>query len=455
MALRLPLPLSCVILPNRAAMPPSADLPEERPAVPRLLPTCLVVLLLLFQATAAEAAGRNTGKYPLIAGTWQEADGILVAVAQHQERFVASCTYRNDDGVEVHWRAEGTISEDGEITASLVHARPEGYKSQTRTARLAPDGRTIYGHASWDDGGHDFAWTLKEPSGASESLDRHAFVPQDGKCLLVVGQDNPAFDAYVKATGVVPGGVMVYTSVHRVEGLDGFDRLLRKYPNCAFQIGLYMVGSLDKVAGGELDGNVRRLGKWIKSSRRPVYLRVGYEFDLPANGYEPEKYVEAFRHVRDKLDDQGVTNVAYVWHSFAAGSARIDDWYPGDDYVDWVAVSLFGRPNGQTARVAEFARQHGKPLMIAEATPRGLGTRRGRESWDGWFAPCFGFIDKYHVKAFCYVDWDWESQPMFRGQGWGDCRIEANGLVKARWLETTGSFLKSSGGLYEELGYRP
>jgi hypothetical protein len=435
-------------------MPVHADLPDERPPVPRLLPTCLVGLLLL-SASVAEASWRKTGKYPLIAGVWQEWDEIFVAVAQQKEKFAASCTYRNDDGAEVRWRAEGTISEDGEITASLVHTRPEGYKSQTRTARLAPDGKTIAGHAYWDDGGHDFAWTLKEPSAASASLDRHAFVPPDGKCLLVVGQDERSIDEYVRATGIVPGGVMVYTSVHRVEGLhDGFDRLLRKYPNCAFQVGLYMVGSLDKVAGGELDDNIGRLGNWIKSSRRPVYLRVGYEFDLSENRYEPEKYRNAFRHVRDKLDDQGTTNVAYVWHSFAAGSSRIEDWYPGDDYVDWVAVSLFGRPNGQTARVAKFAGEHGKPLMIAESTPRGLGTGKGEESWDKWFAPCFRFIDKYDVRAFCYIDWDWESQPMFRGQGWGDCRIEANEVVKTRWLEATGFFLKSSGPLYGQLGYQ-
>ena len=124
---------------------------------------------------------------------------------------------------------------------------------------------------------------------------------------------------------------MVYTGVHDFGNVADFDYLLRKYPRCAFQVGLYMVGSLDRVIGGECDDNIRRLGEWIKSSRRPVYLRVGYEFDFPANKYEPGKYVKAFRHVHDKLDDQGVSNVAYVWHSFAAGSARIEDWYPGDE----------------------------------------------------------------------------------------------------------------------------
>ena len=415
----------------------------------------LVMLLLPLAAAVADAAWQMTGNYPLIAGTWQEWDGIFVHVAQHNDKFVAHCTYKNDGGVEVHWRAEGTIFENGDIKASLVHSRPDGYKSQTRTAKLDPDGKTITGHATWDDGGHDFTWTLKEPAGASKSLDRHTFVPPHGKCLLLVGQDNKSIDEYVAATGVVPGGVMIYTGVHDFGNVADFDYLLKKYPKCAFQVGLYMVDSLDKVVGGECDGNIRRLGEWIKRSHRPVYLRVGYEFDFPGNKYDPGKYVKAYQHVHDKLDDQGVTNVAYVWHSYAAGAPRIKDWYPGDQYVDWVAVSFFNQPVAQLVPVAEYAKRHGKPLMIAESTPRGLGTGKGQESWDKWFAGVFSFINQYHVKAFCYIDWDWESQPMFRGQGWGDCRIEINEAVKSRWLETTGSerFLKSSKRLPEELGY--
>ena len=422
---------------------------------PLLVSLVMLLVLLASSATAAEPAGRRTGKYPLIAGVWQEWDRIFVNIFQHHEKFVATCTYKNDEGVEVHWRAEGTISEDGDIKATLAHTRPDGYKSQTRTAKLDPDGKTITGHAAWDDGGHDFTWTLKEPAGVSRSLDRHAFVPPHGKCLLLVGQDNKSIDDYVAATGSVPGGVMVYTGVHDFGNVGDFDYLLKKYPKCAFQIGLYMVDSLDKVVNGECDDNIRRLGKWIKSSHRPVYLRVGYEFDFPGNKYDPGKYVKAFQHVHDKLDDQGVTNVAYVWHSFAAGALRIEDWYPGDGYVDWVAVSYFNQPVQQIVPAAEYTKRHGKPLMIAESTPRGLGTGKGQESWDKWFAAVFSFIDKYHVKAFCYIDWDWESQPMFRGQGWGDCRIETNETVKSRWLETTGSerFLKSSRGLFKELGY--
>jgi hypothetical protein len=63
---------------------------------------------------------------------------------------------------------------------------------------------------------------------------------------------------------------MVYTGVHDFGNVGDFDYLLKKYPRCAFQIGLYMVDSLDRVVNGECDDTIKRLGEWIKSSRRPV-----------------------------------------------------------------------------------------------------------------------------------------------------------------------------------------
>jgi hypothetical protein len=117
----------------------------------------------------ADATWRMAGEYPLIAGKWAEWEegGIFVTIQQTNGKFVTNCTYNNDQGVEVHWRAIGTISKDGEITANLDHTKPEGYASQVRTGKLDLDGNTIHGHANWDGGEHDFAWTLKEPHDAA------------------------------------------------------------------------------------------------------------------------------------------------------------------------------------------------------------------------------------------------------------------------------------------------
>ena len=121
-----------------------------------------------------------------------------------------------------------------------------------------------------------------------------------------------------------------------------------------------------------------------------MYLRVGYEFDYPDNHFDAVGYVKVFRRIHDLLSAEKVENVAYVWHSYGYGVTEdLLRWYPGDDYVDWFGVSFFGGEKAETrrkvdlamTRVAEFARRRNKPLMIAEATPRGIGVTHGEESW--------------------------------------------------------------------------
>jgi hypothetical protein len=90
-----------------------------------------------------------------------------------------------------------------------------------------------------------------------------------------------------------------------------------------------------------------------------------------------------------------------------------------------------------------FAGRRHKPLMIAEATPRRIGVTHGEESWRRWFAPCFEFIERNDVRAFYYINWDWESIPMFRGQGWGDTRIQMNEYVKSERLKETNPMLRT------------
>src|SRR5262249_55675085 len=159
----------------------------------------------------------------------------------------------------------------------------------------------------------------------------------------------------------------------------------------------------------KLDENIDKLGDWLKAAKRPVYLRVGYEFDLPENKYAPAGYVTAFRRIRDRVEARGATNVAYVWHSYAATASKTAaEWWPGDDVVDWVAVSFFWVKQSHLETIAKFAKQKDKPLMVAEATPRGIGTTKGRESWDGWFVPFFRYVQLYDVRAVCYIDRDWE-----------------------------------------------
>ncbi len=299
------------------------------------------------------------------------------------------------------------------------------------------------------------------------TIEQKSFAPPKDQRLLFIGQDVASIRAYVKSTGNVPAGWMTYTSIQQLHGLNdaveygaGVQHaaaLLKTHPKTALQVGLWMVGALEGVAQGEYDGNINRLADWLNQLDCPVYLRIGYEFDLPDNHYEPALYVRAFRHLVDRLRSRGVANTAFVWHSYASTlSQPLTAWYPGDDYVDWCAVSLFDQDYEQLIPMAEFAKAHNKPLMIGEATPRGVGTVDFVLWWQWWEA-CDKYMKQYGVQALSYINTDWESHPMFKGQGWGDSRLEANVKVASFWLEETTreKYLHASPELYASVNFKP
>lgn len=304
------------------------------------------------------------------------------------------------------------------------------------------------------------------PVHAGDSSVGGKFVPPSGQKLLFIGQDNSAFHDYVRDTGSVPAGFMVYTSVQDPSGLDsdsppsgGIQNargLLDSYPDTMVQIGLWMAGNADDILDGHYDGNIDFIADWIKNSGRPVFLRIGYEFDFPENNYHPDDYVRTYRHVADRIRSRKTPNVAFVWHSYGVlREIPVSNWYPGDGYVDWFAVSYFAQGPANMGRMVKFARDRGKPLMIAEATPFGSGVLEGEKSWNHWFKPFFRFIREKDVKAVCYINWDWEQIPMFRGKGWGNCRVQDNPLVFDRWKTETSdpSFLHSSTNLFKSVGF--
>ena len=269
------------------------------------------------------------------------------------------------------------------------------------------------------------------------------FVPPDNNTLLFCGQNNTDSEEFVKINKKVPAGFMIYTSLQNLEGLNedveygtgkmSANFILTNYKKTALQIGLFLVGSLDSVIDGSLDDNIKKLGEWITKTNVPVFLRIGYEFDLPENYYEPNLYKQAFRYIVEKFDAQKVKNVAYVWHSYATYNTRkIEQWYPGDEYVDWVAISYFANP--QWFPMVQFAKEHNKPLMIAECSPA-LGTNATEADKIKWYRILFKFIQSKDVKALCYINANWDEQPMFEQYAWGNGKLDVSENITNFWLE--------------------
>jgi hypothetical protein len=54
-----------------------------------------------------------------------------------------------------------------------------------------------------------------------------------------------------------------------------------------------------------------------------------------------------------------------------------------------------------------------------------------------------------------YINANWDAQRMWKGQGWGDCRLQSNGSITARWRQEMSSerYLQADDDLFGLLGY--
>ena len=284
--------------------------------------------------------------------------------------------------------------------------------------------------------------TAQKRNDSDKFLNKAKFEPEDGKCLVFIGQDMDAIgglkdysDGYCDHFEV-PAGITLYTNFspgvnsfgHINRGNDGVkstdnwgagDSCLQCYTEAPgfshslLAVGVSFVDHEKQLAQGKHDNLIRDLGHWIKSlGKRPVFLRLGYEFDgWDWNHYKRKHYLESWKRVHSIFTEIEVENVAFVWQSKGWGSDQkiLEEWYPGDELVDWCGYSYFGNPDTE---MLKFARKHGKPVFIAEATPV---TQNGnlyfntdlkdpkiaKRVWEGWFEPFFRTIHNYQdvVKA--------------------------------------------------------
>lgn len=331
------------------------------------------------------------------------------------------------------------------------------------------------------------------------------FELEDGKVILFVGQEMEALgglehwnDGYMDHFER-PGGFTMYTKLRPgdeefgftytgLAGLnstddwgDGPSNMSLQladpdFDNMALAIGFEMVNHEGAIARGQRDSLVFAFGDWLKAlGNRPVFLRIGYEFSGAWNHYNREEYIAAYRYMKDKYDSMGVKNVAYVWqsHGWEEPMALLEAWYPGDDYVDWCGYSFFAR--GDEANMIEFARQKGKPVFIAEATPT-VGTEtiktngqtketilgnqeQAEEAWEKWFTPFFKTIHENSdvVKAISYINCHWKSHRMWENNPtfqYVEARLQTNEWLMKKWNKEIGSgrYLLASNDLFEKLG---
>lgn len=348
------------------------------------------------------------------------------------------------------------------------------------------------------------------------------FLPPEGRQLLIIGQDLESIRDYRRdcVRCATPAGVTVYLGFYRLldpasnfgglgqdakggnapdadwgAGITSAARAARENPESTLVLGLDISngdhpGGLAEIGQGKHDDKIRRLARFCAGLNRPVFLRIGYEFDGSWNqGYaNTTDYKTAFRRIVEHTRREGAANVAFVWQASASPlddiieggkRERVEEWYPGADVVDWMGLSWFlppeARPTATEVRpptqreladeLLALARREHKPVLIAESAPQGYDIARLTRAnisplWNGkagdglvrydaaglwreWFRPLFDYIaaNRDVIRGLAYINAHWDAQRMwgkpYNAGYWGDSRIQKQAEIQLLWIDET------------------
>ena len=161
-------------------------------------------------------------------------------------------------------------------------------------------------------------------------------------------------------------------SVKIIDNLD-IVPFIRMMPRTTFTEGIAdPVFTLQSIIDGKFD---KELTQWALDAKRtniPLMVEFGTEANgdwFPWSGIlngadetdnygdpkipdGPERFRDAYKHIIDLFNNLDVNNITWVFHMVPSEDAgdidpsetwnSIENYYPGDDYIDWIGTSIYG-----------------------------------------------------------------------------------------------------------------
>jgi len=161
--------------------------------------------------------------------------------------------------------------------------------------------------------------------------------------------------------------------------------------------------TVEAILAGELDASLKAWAIAAKRFATPLIVEYGTEcngywfpwngryhgggqtdgFGDPTKPDGPERFAAAYRHIITLMRSEGARNITWVFHVAAADDPeepwnRWENYYPGDDVVDWIGVSVYGPQQPADTEAKSFRQQmdpfyarldglnKGKPVIVAE-----------------------------------------------------------------------------------------
>lgn len=224
----------------------------------------------------------------------------------------------------------------------------------------------------------------------------------------------------------------------------------------------------ERILAGEFDDDLIAWAQGAKKYGAPIIAEYGVE----CNGYwfawngrwlrdldskqndkaalrkGVERFVAIYRHIITLSRQAGATNISWVFHISAVDDPgetwnKFENYYPGDDYIDWIGVTVYGAQFPKDAGVYKFDKQFSpaykriqvmapdKPVILSEmgcaagskTTPQAKWSREAVEDmlagkWPKligfcWWNSRFGYDDNPENDTNLRVDDSPELQKAF------------------------------------------
>jgi hypothetical protein len=276
------------------------------------------------------------------------------------------------------------------------------------------------------------------------------------------GHMGQTIDGYTARVGAPPGLVMWFDSFD----WPLFNAMERRDANAVVARGAIPVITWDPaysnssagtitnaaVAAGDYDAYLVASARATKAWGKTVLIRFAHEMNgdwAPWNrgvdGNTAETHIAMWRHVVEIFRAQGATNVQWVWSPNVnyLGRYPFDDLYPGDPYVDWVALDGYNSQGTKwysfdqifRASYRAMRRLTSRPMLIAETAS---GEGRTADSKASWIRRSFlrTLPQRYpRIRAVIWFD---------RASKEKDWRLQSSPASLGAWRQVVASPLYSS-----------
>ena len=222
-------------------------------------------------------------------------------------------------------------------------------------------------------------------------------IPTPAPITIVTPRSDPFVGIYQPGAGPLDGRIeveLVFIQWKPDVGMEVEREIQRALANDRMPIisiepfpwgigGLEEATLLGDISTGRYDETIAEIASIShRYATQPIYLRFAHEADLdglyPWSQGDPEAYISAYRRFVEVSREYGGDNLRFIWSP--SGNRGSSDYYPGDDVVDMIGISIliydqwerdagFSTARSFSALLAEkypISDKFDKPLIIAE-----------------------------------------------------------------------------------------